>query len=229
MPASAKYELIIFTRTPVAGEVKTRLIPALGPDGAAVLHEAFVRDLVARLAELFEVTLAVDPNPDAPLFDALGKQTGAQRQAQPGGDLGRRMADALRAHIQKTGRATLLMGTDVPSVPVGHITEAAMLLQSAELVFNPATDGGYYLVGASPKALDRWEGITKAVFTDIAWGTESVLHDTLRRAQSIPVALGPCWYDVDEPADLDLLVRELAKGGPVLPHTRTALVEMGRL
>lgn len=230
MPVSADNAgLILFTRAPAPGKVKTRLIPELGADGACALHEAFVKDAVTRLAETFPLTLAVDPDPGASLFAELRAQTGATLTAQPEGDLGKRMADCLRAYMERTQQPALLMGTDMPSVPRHHLTGAAALLGKAELVFNPATDGGYYLVGASPKALSRWDEITGTVFTGIRWGSGSVLRDTLRRGEKHAIALGPCWYDVDEPADLEVLIRELRKGGPPLPHTRRMLAGAGRL
>jgi rSAM/selenodomain-associated transferase 1 len=222
--------LVVFARDPVPGRVKTRLAPVLGDGGAAALHAAFVRDLCERLvgAGPWEVTVAADPGPDTPFFKELAAALPVAVTAQGDGDLGARMARGLRHALEAGADAALLIGTDLPTLPVGHLRAALEALGGAPLVLGPSVDGGYYLVGARRDALDDWDRITEGLFTGIPWGADTVLLDTLGRANGVPVTLGPAWYDVDDPPDLERLRRHLACGaGPDLPRTRAALAGKG--
>jgi rSAM/selenodomain-associated transferase 1 len=226
--------LVVFARDPVPGRVKTRLAPVLGDAGAAALHAAFVRDLCERLcgrtaaAGPWDVTVAADPGPDTPFFRELAAALPVTVTAQDDGDLGARMARGLRHALEAGADAALLIGTDLPTLPVGHLRTALEALGGAPLVLGPSVDGGYYLVGARRDALADWDRITARLFAGIPWGTDTVLHDTLGRADGLPVALGPAWYDVDDPPDLERLRRHLESGaGPELPRTRAALAGKG--
>lgn len=222
--------LILLARAPVAGRVKTRLADALGPEGAARLHAAFTEDLAERLSGRFPLTLAVDADGDDAFFPPIAERIGATLAPQGPGDLGARMARALQAHLATGDAGALLIGTDLPTVPLGHLEAAARLLARHAVVLCPSADGGYWAVGAARRALDHWPEVTKRLFTGIEWGTPTVLMDTLARAGDLDIALGPAWFDVDEPRDLDLLIRHLASGAdPALPRTRAVLTELGRL
>lgn len=210
--------------------MKTRLAAEVGADGAARLYAAFVRDLCERLAASFSLTLAVDPAPDAPLFSDLARRTGARLLPQGSGDLGARMAAALETCLRAGEAPCLLVGTDLPSLPVRHLEAAAALLDRHALVLGPSADGGYWAVGAARTTLARWPKVAERLFSGIPWGGSTVLRDTLARAGDLDVALGPAWYDVDTPRDLVPLVRHLSSGAePTLPHTRAVLAAWGRL
>jgi rSAM/selenodomain-associated transferase 1 len=222
--------LIVFAREPVPGQTKTRLAGELGPEGAARLQGALALDLCERLAAHFDMTVAVDANPGSAYFQDLATRTGAKLVAQGPGDLGDRMARALEMCLRAGDPATLLIGTDLPALPEGHLVAAAEQLKTHPLVLGPAADGGYYAVGAARAALARWDDVAGRLFTGIEWGGSTVLHDTLARAGDLDVALAPAWYDVDDPRDLLPLVRHLASGAaPDLPRTRALLSEWGRL
>jgi rSAM/selenodomain-associated transferase 1 len=226
--------LIVMAREPVPGQTKTRLAGELGAEGAAHLQAALALDLCERLAGSFEMTVAVDANPGSAYFQDLAARTGAKLVPQGSGDLGARMARALEACLRAGDPAALLIGTDLPALPEGHLIAAAERLKTHALVLGPAADGGYYAVGASRAALIRWDDVVDRLFSGIAWGGPSVLHDTLVRAREpgapLDVALAPAWYDVDEARDLLPLVRHLASGAaPELPRTRALLSEWGRL
>jgi rSAM/selenodomain-associated transferase 1 len=222
--------LVVLAREPLAGQAKTRLAGTLGPEGAARLHGAFTGDLCERLAVRFPLTVAADPDPDSAFFRDLAARTGAAVVPQGPGDLGARMARALAARLRAGDRAALLIGTDLPALPDGHLAAAAALLERHALVLCPAADGGYYAVGAARAALPRWPEVCERIFAGIAWGGPSVLRATLVRAGDLDVALGPAWYDVDGPRDLGPLVRHLVSGAePALPRTRALLAEWGRL
>lgn len=226
--------LIVMAREPVPGQVKTRLAAALGAAGAARFQAALALDLCERLAGRFELTVAADPDPGSAFFQDLALRTGAKLVPQGPGDLGARMARALEARLRAGDGAALLIGTDLPALPEAHLAAAARLLTRHALVLGPAADGGYYAVGAARSALARWGDVCARLFSGIAWGGPSVLHDSLVRAAGadapLDVALGPAWYDVDEARDLAPLVRHLASGAaPDLPRTRALLAAKGRL
>jgi rSAM/selenodomain-associated transferase 1 len=129
--------------------------------------------------------------------------------AQRGGDLGARMAN-LAADLLAAGHSgVLIVGSDLPTVPVSHLAEAARCLaeDAADLVLGPAEDGGYYLVGLRRPA--------PALFSDVAWGTAAVFEVTLARARALDlrVHLLPPWHDVDTTEDLARLRRDLAGAG----------------
>jgi hypothetical protein len=206
--------LVIMARIPRPGQTKTRLIPLLGPAGAAAFQRACLEDLAERLADATlarKIVAWSDPfeegeaRPDIPgVFE---------HRIQRGGDLGQRMVHLYR----EFGGAVIFVGSDAPTLPRGSVVEAVALLQSARAVFQPAEDGGYVLGGHScdPEPL----------FRDVPWGEEGVLGRILASAATLgmPVGLLEPWYDVDSPKDLRALVRRLPEleGGPCFP-TRTA-------
>jgi rSAM/selenodomain-associated transferase 1 len=226
-------ELILFCKAPEPGQVKTRLSPPLSPQQAADLYEAFTRDLIERIAAhgAFRLILSADPGPDHPFFTELAAASGASGVPQGNGDLGELMARALHGRLTAGVDKALLIGTDMPTVPMAHLDEAARLLDEAPVVFGPSADGGYYLAGAAARALDDWDAITARLFSaEIPWSTPDALRATLARKGEIEVALAPPWHDVDVPADLERLCAHLKDpAGTDLPRTRRLLAAWGRL
>jgi glycosyltransferase A (GT-A) superfamily protein (DUF2064 family) len=116
----------------------------------------------------------------------------------------------------------VVVGTDSPTLPIEYIRRAFAELESADVVLGPATDGGYYLAGCGTEL--------PPLFDHIAWSSGRVLADTIA-ALAEPrwrLALLPPWYDVDTPADWDLLrghVAALRRAGidPAAPHTEALL------
>lgn len=178
--------LALFTRWPEPGKAKTRLIPALGADGAAALHKRLTERAVAtvRASGLTLEVRSTGAEPQA-FRDWLGSDVRVIDQGE--GDLGERLA--------RTAEATpvLLLGADVPDVTPEHLGEAAALLGKHPLVIGPAEDGGYWLLGLAMPMPE--------LFAGIAWGTETVLAETVARAASPPVLL-PRLADLDRPEDL---------------------------
>ncbi|MCB9745329.1 MAG: TIGR04282 family arsenosugar biosynthesis glycosyltransferase [Alphaproteobacteria bacterium] len=204
--------VVVFTKPPEPGRVKTRLIPALGPEGAARLHAAFVQDTLALCAQAgLELTLALAGDPDG----AWARGLGVRVVPQVPGDLGARMAAAL-----DPGPAFAL-GTDAPTLPLALLEQAATL--DADLVLGPAFDGGYWAVG--------WREARPEVFAGVPWSTEAVLAETLLRARAAVLSerLTPYWYDVDTPEALAFLRQHLrVLPDSVAPATRAALADLGR-
>ena len=194
--------LIVFTRYPEPGRVKTRLIPALGPRGAAELAHRLGRDTLAwglTLARREPLRLEVrhDGGGAAAMAAWLG-QAPLYRPQGPG-DLGARMARALHQALQEGEERVVLVGTDCPGRDDRLLSRAFKALADHDLVLGPAQDGGYYLVGLSKPA--------PAVFQGINWGTAEVLAQTLAAARQAGLSphLLDTLPDIDRPGDLPLL------------------------
>jgi len=190
--------LILFAKYPIAGFAKTRLIPALGANGAATLHrvlaERTVRTLLASRARI-EVRYT---GADAAAFRQwLGDDVELVEQVE--GDLTARLMAA------STDSPHIFFGADTPDLSLDIVQQAIAALLHNEIVIGPANDGGYYLLGmrrARPELL-----------TDMPWSTDEVLPETLRRLDSLRIApvMLPMLSDCDRPEDLeqwpDLVVR----------------------
>lgn len=192
-----RWRLIVMAKAPVAGQVKTRLIPALGADGAAALAARLLAHTIeqAEAAAPATLELCVAPDPAHPAFADWAARPGWQWSAQGAGDLGARMDRALTRALAGAP-AALLIGTDAPELNAARLREAAQALREHDAVFIPALDGGYALVGLRRPAPTLFDGV--------AWSTPAVMAATreraaaagLRWAELAPVA------DIDEPADL---------------------------
>ena len=223
----------MFVREPIAATVKTRLVPALGAAGAALLYRAFVEDVCARLAPHVPLALAYASETGADGFVAtLARRYGWPTFAQGDGDLGARMRRVATAALTAAS-SVVLVGSDVPTLPVGHVTAALRELaprragerrRRRRVVLGPSFDGGYYLLGLRPPLPD--------IFRRMPWGSDRVLARTLarlRRARVVPAVL-PGWYDVDTPTDVGLLARHLdvlaMLGEEPCPRTRRVLARL---
>jgi len=200
--------------------VKTRLIPALGPEGAATLYRCFLLDTFSQAATT-EATVLVAAAEAAHLAPvrALTAEAGLRAEVvvQEGRDLGERMLNTFRLALKSHGRA-VIVGSDAPSLPWERVREALRLTGERDLVLGPCTDGGYYLIGM--------QAARPRLFAGIRWGGTAVLADTLKRAQELglTVSLLDSWYDVDTPEDLERLrshLADLASAGQEVPCPRT--------
>ena len=192
--------LILFTRAPVAGRVKTRLIPALGAEGAAELHRRLVLRTLRSAAAFcrqasVELEIRVDGGREEAMRHWLGD--GWRFRAQCEGDLGTRMADAFAAAFAEGARAAVIVGSDAPGLTPERLAGAFDALLRAPAVFGPAIDGGYYLVGLVRPM--------PALFRGVPWGSGTVLADSLRileREGTAKPELLEALEDVDRPEDL---------------------------
>jgi len=171
--------------------VKTRLIPALGAEGAARLaREMLERTVDEALATGLEAELCGDPDA-ASWFEP---RRGLALTAQGEGDLGARLDRAARRGLERG--PVLLIGADCPALDRPRLTSAAAALETHDAVLHPAEDGGYVLLG-----LRRFD---RGLFEDMAWSTDSVARETVRRIQALRRSLlvGVTLRDIDEPSDL---------------------------
>jgi len=190
--------LVIFAKAPQPGAVKTRLIPALGADGAAALARAMLDHTLqqALAAGLDAVELCMSPAPGDPAWHGAAPPAGVTCTAQGEGDLGERMDRAMRRALAFPSGPVLLIGTDCPALDSAQLREAARQLAQHDAVLQPVADGGYVLIGLQAPC--------PAIFTDMAWSISTVTADTLQRlaALGLRVWLGPVLHDIDEAADL---------------------------
>lgn len=181
--------LVLFTRYPEPGKAKTRLIPAVGEAGAANVHRQLAERTVAAMrASALEIEIRYTGAEATRFADWLGADLSLI--AQGDGDLG----DRLRAAIGAP--PVIFVGADCPDLTADLLREAADALTKHDVVIGPAEDGGYWLIGIS--ARHDW------LFTDMSWGTEAVLPETLRRLaeHDIEPKLLPILADCDRPEDL---------------------------
>ena len=188
--------LVIFAKAPQPGAAKTRLIPALGAEGAADLaRRMLVHTLQQALAAgTGPVELCMSPAPGHADWQGVALPAGLICTAQGDGDLGQRMARAV-ARVTAQG-PVLLFGTDCPALTAHHIAEAGRQLALHDAVLIRVADGGYILIGLQTPC--------PGLFTDMLWSTPAVAAETLRRmaALGLRVWQGPTLHDIDEPADL---------------------------
>lgn len=193
--ATERARVLIFAKAPIAGQVKTRLIPALGEEGAADVARRMLADAVerARVSGL-PFTLLCEPQPSDPSW-AGHLPPGVLVEAQAPGDIGARMAAASAASLAR-GEQPVLIGTDSPALGPERIRAMALALAGHDLAITPALDGGYASI-----ALSRFD---PRLFVGIRWSTDEVLPATLARADALgwTVRLFEPVADVDEPADL---------------------------
>lgn len=189
--------ILVFAKAPVAGRVKTRLIPTLGADGAARLAAAMLARTLEQAKAAGEVELCADPAPDHPAWHGHVPE-GIRVSAQGSGSLGERLARATKRVVGE-GAPLLLIGTDCPELDSGRLRRAAAALERCDAFLHPTADGGYALLG-----LRRFD---RSIFDGVAWSTSRVAEQTLERLDALgwTVQIGATLRDVDEAADLPLL------------------------
>lgn len=195
--------VIVFARAPVGGRVKTRL--GLESHHAAQLHEAFVRDTLALVSVFPAIELSTDEATNAwPECEVI-------RSVQPPGDLGVRLLAALADGLARDHSPVLILGSDSPTLPAGHLR--ALLDCTADAALGPTEDGGFYAISCRRTAA--------AMFAGVEWSTPGTLATTLAalRCAGLSTALGPAWYDVDDPASLARLARDPRLGR----HTKSIM------
>ena len=201
--------VIVMTRYPRPGQVKTRLIEALGADGACELHKKMAQHTISTLEPLHDVEIA-----DIFIYfcggsmDQMRDWLGEELELVPqcSGALGERMATAF-AEIFKAGYdCGVIIGTDCPDIEGATVVKALEHLHHADLVLGPAKDGGYYLLGLKQPC--------PQLFQDIEWGTGRVLEQTVEKAQQQNMRLEylNTLTDIDTRADLETI-----KGTFLLP------------
>ncbi len=198
---SPPIQLAIFAKAPIAGQCKTRLMPALGAEGAAQLHATLVEKTVrtALAVPYAEVTLWMVDQPDHSFFKRLAVDYPLLKwKQQSEGDLGERMHHVFMSQQQPT----LLMGSDCPAFTSDLLQYYANLLIQHDAVFVPAEDGGYVLVGL--------QAACSPLFEQMEWGTAEVMQQTRKRLQQLQIdwVEADSLWDIDRPEDYQRYIEE---------------------
>ncbi len=193
--------LIVFTRYPEAGKTKTRLIPALGAEGAAKLQRQMTEQKLAEAKMLQTIH---------PVFIEIHFTGGNQQlmqswlgnityKQQSQGDIGCRMAAAFQTAFEAGMNRVVLIGIDCPDLKAELMSEAFQALHQHDLVLGPAKDGGYYLIGLNH--------FISELFMGISWSTAKVFEQTQNIAEKLELAVAylPTLSDIDRPEDLSVL------------------------
>lgn len=197
----SKHRIIVFARCPDPGYCKTRLIPALGVQGAVELYEQLLRQTLKQvtpaIAELADVEVHFSGK-EVIRLKAICTETSAKicYQPQSEGDLGQRLITAFDLAFQAGCGKVAIIGTDCPELDRSIIDMAFQLLDQKDVVLGPAVDGGYYLIALRQRAPELFHGI--------AWGQETVLETTLLKAESMGLQIGllRALTDIDRLEDL---------------------------
>jgi rSAM/selenodomain-associated transferase 1 len=206
--------ICVFFKPPRAGEVKTRLVPAVGAQGAAALAEAFFRDTWDCVESLrWAVPIVATTDSSSP---QVRPRIETEVWLQGGGDLGARIERILRRALDQRPFA-MAVGADSPGIPLPFLERAHQALQSADAVIGPCDDGGFYLLGVRECRPGLLDGIP--------WSQSITFSSTLKRLRDsgMDVAVIDSWYDIDRPEDLERLERQLAAKSVVAPETLKAL------
>jgi len=217
--------LAVMYKPPVAGRVKTRLTPPLTPEEAAGLYRAVLADVFAGASRVEGVELYAAATPaeddeektEDPADDPV--PGGFTRFTQAGEDLGERILSVFNRLFTGGHGRVVVIGSDSPDLPREYIEDAFGRLEEGgpeTVVFGPAEDGGYYLVGMNT--------LQDAPFRDVPWSTPMVLEATLEgaRGAGLSVELLDPWYDVDTPEDLGRL-----RGNPAAPESAAFVDALG--
>ncbi len=195
---STQYEfpdqsIVLMVKAPLAGQVKTRLAPLLGEEGAAEFLAGEIRRLAACLHESALAPVEVWAGLDAshPLFTELRETYGWRIHRQPEGDLGERMRVATKFALLES-KSALLIGADCPQMGEAYLRMALQALENrCGAVIGPARDGGYVLLGLRE--------FHSSLFQDMAWSTPAVLTETRARLRQ----LGWLWQELPTLLDVD--------------------------
>ena len=195
----SKNLLMVFVKYPTPGAVKQRLAQHLGSDRAAEIYKKIAETIVQKVtpasSEDYILEIYFSPQED----EKLVRKWLAENEyfsPQQGSDLGARMSNAFSHAFAAGYTKAILIGSDCPDISRTIVNRGFMLLDSHDIVLGPAHDGGYYLIGIR-------ESIP-GLFSNIEWGTEKVLSQTIDKINAAGLSMGllPMLRDIDRVEDL---------------------------
>ena len=184
--------ILIFTRNPELGKVKTRLAKGIGDKNALEVYEILLNhtnEVLKKINVPKRVMYSEDINRDD-IWDNIIYQ----KRTQFGNDLGARMRNAFSEAFEDNYQKIIIIGTDLYDLEASDIENAFEKLNHHDIVVGPAIDGGYYLLGL--------KYIPKGIFANKFWGTSSVLHDTLEDIKELNYHLLKSKNDIDTVNDI---------------------------
>ncbi|MBJ7880801.1 TIGR04282 family arsenosugar biosynthesis glycosyltransferase [Gelidibacter salicanalis] len=189
---SSKQALIIFTRNPELGKCKTRLAATIGDANALEVYKLLLnhtatisKEIKADRYVFYSENIQKEDLWNASLF---------RKKLQHGNDLGARMHNAFSELLNMGYEKVIIIGSDLLDLNADHVNEAFDQLDGHDVVIGPALDGGYYLLGM--------KSLHPNVFRNKAWGTDTVLKDTLQDLQSSKFHLLKELNDIDTFEDM---------------------------
>ncbi len=200
-----KKAIIVMTKVPEAGKVKTRLQPFLTPAQSAEISAAFLQDAESKANMFVEnVIVAVSPFDERNKLDEILQHQPTLIE-QTGETLGDIMLNAFKFAFEKGMDAVVMFGTDSPTFPADFIEQAFEFLElETNIVLGKTEDGGFYLIGL--KVLDT------RIFENVSWSSAETFEQVRQNIMNLKLHLRevPGWYDVDEREDFKKLQNELA-------------------
>ncbi len=188
--------IIVFTKFPVEGKVKTRLAKSMGNKFAVSLYRVCAEHTFKELVKVKETGLELflfcsEENEIEQVMQWAGKDF--NYYSQQGDDLGLKMYNAFDTVFKKGYKKVIIIGTDAPDVSMKIVRSAISVLDNYSVVIGPANDGGYYLLGFKSKLID--------LFSGIEWSTDSVFDDTIKKLNNSKIK----YFMLDELTDIDTL------------------------
>ncbi len=215
--------VIVFSRFPEPGITKTRMIPALGAEGAARLQKVLTeRTLYAAREYCSDRSTDLEVRFAGGDAQRMANLFGADRRYLPqqGSDLGERLIDAFASAFSAGAERVVVIGSDCPGLESSVLDAAMKALSQEDVVLGPAIDGGYYLIGLKENRPELFQGID--------WGNEGVLRQTVdkaKRSRCSIYRLRPL-SDVDFPEDLVACRRYPNAFANVLPLARSGVLSI---
>lgn len=185
--------LLIFTRNPELGKVKTRLAVGIGDDAALKIYKHLLQH-TAKITQNLQVEKWVFYSEEIPEEDIWNDEI-FSRKLQQGKDLGERMENAFRSGFEEGFSRIIIIGSDLYDLSEEDLKKAFLALQDSEVVIGPATDGGYYLLGM--------KSLTSQVFKNKTWGGNTVLEATLEDLKNYQLTKLEARNDIDRLEDLE--------------------------
>ncbi len=188
--------VIVLSKAPIAGKVKTRLMPRYTAEQAATLHKQMTEVVVTKVCSIFDdVWLAVD-DIEHQFFQRLQQEHACQLQHQGLGDLGQRLQSLAAASFKGESRPIMFLGTDSPHVNIGRYQQAMAALNNHDVVIGPVEDGGYDLIAMA--------NYSPSIFDDIDWGSSTVFDKTISNISRLGLSVKALdmSFDLDYAEDL---------------------------
>jgi rSAM/selenodomain-associated transferase 1 len=189
----SKNLLIIFTRNPELGKVKTRLAKSVGDETALEIYQ-FLLDKTKEVTQGLDCTKVIFYSKEIGQDDIWDRNL-YEKEVQFGSDLGVKMKNAFETGFDNNYDKVLVIGSDLYDLEASHINEAFEELDNSDVVIGPALDGGYYLLGLKK--------VYPEIFKNKSWGTSSVRKDTLKNLEKVDVHLLAMLNDVDIIEDIE--------------------------
>lgn len=194
VPAPDERLLILFAKTPAAGQVKTRIGAEAGLEQAAQIYETMLDTVLAASGGTgrWQRLVALTPDSDAAWFEKRNLPFFRQQ----GQNIGQRMANALSEGFRQGALQVMIIGSDIPELGETELSAAFSRLDDEPAVIGPSIDGGFYLIGANRQVEPQLASVLQA---DIPWSTPQVLASVqmICRQQSLPLFLLPPKRDID--------------------------------